>query len=157
MFKYKLEFRKDTLNAFFMLIREIKIDLNDKVGTIFYSSVEEDVSEEEKINNACTVFESEIYDTVFNNILHVKRCFHYSILYQIPEMPPDVKYHFYYDVDRYIFVQIEARRLDTGELTYISRVEKANKIDSSYFYKNWNNTTSTDCFLMPQMCPTNEL
>jgi hypothetical protein len=156
--KYRIEFQKDSLSVFFTpaMIEMKKIDLNSKVGTVFYNRYCEDFSEEEKLENACLLFESQIFDTVFNNILHVKRCFHYScLLLDVENLDTDC--HIYYDVDRCIFVHVEMRTPDTNELIFINRVEKANKIDSSYFKERWDNAVETEHILIPSICPTSEL
>jgi hypothetical protein len=149
--KTKIAFRKDTLSAFFMQVRLLRIDLNSKVGTVFHGRYEEDASEEEKIENACTVLESQIFDTVFNDILHVKQCFHYSFIIKDEGWRFDLKYHLYYDVDRYIFVQIESWNLETNELIDIYKVDKINETDISCFEKNWDDTHETHTLFMPEI------
>jgi hypothetical protein len=151
--KYKIEFRKDTLTAFF-LSDEQRIDLNDKVGTVFYDEYTEDISEEERLYFGHALFESQIFDTTFNNILHVKRCFHYSLLsVEAAIWPPPVKYDFYYDVDRCIFVHLEMRTLETNELIVFTHVEKVTKIDSSYFEKHQDGVVEEDSIFIPMILP----
>jgi hypothetical protein len=151
--KYKYEFSKDTLKAFYMPIGGRKIDLNNDAGTLFYYC--DECPYEEKLKYGI-LLEAEILDTVFNDILHVKRCLHYSLYTSnIPFNPYqwiDTKWHFYYDVDRCMFVQVEIRTLDTNNLIYISKVYSANKIDSSYFNKNYNSATEADTIFIPKIC-----
>jgi hypothetical protein len=150
---FKIEILKDTLTAFYMPVGGGRMDIHKDVGTIFYYC--EECSDDEKKEYGI-LLESEIFDTVFNNILHVRRCLHYSFFVKYVPFNPDSRWHIYYDVDRCIFVQVEHRTLDTNELFYISRVERVNKIDSSYFNRHWNNAES-DCILMPMICSTHEL
>jgi hypothetical protein len=153
---FRIEIFKDTLTAFYMPIGgagDGGINLNKEVGTIFHYC--EDCSEEEKLETGF-LLESEIFDTVFNSILPVRRCLHYSLYVQYHPFDPDSRWHIYYDVDRCFFVQVEHRTLDTNELTYISKVEGVKKIDSTYFNRHWNNA-ETYHTLMPVICPTNEL
>jgi hypothetical protein len=152
---YRIEFSKDTLTAFYMPIGGAGggIDLSSDVGTLFYYCEECPYEEKKEYG---ILLESEIFDTVFNNIIHVRRCLHYSFFVKYVPFRPDTRWHIYYDVDRCVFVQVEHRTLDTNELIYISRVEGVKKIDSSYFNRHWNNA-ETEYILMPPISPTREL
>jgi predicted nucleic-acid-binding Zn-ribbon protein len=152
--KYKNEFSKDTLKAFYMPIGGNKIDIDSDAGTLFYYC--DECPYEEKLEYGI-LLESEIFDTVFNDILHVKRCLHYSLYSSDNPFNPyqridNTKWHFYYDVDRCMFVQVEIRTLDTNKLIYISKVYSANKIDSSYFNKNYNSAIEIDTIFIPMIC-----
>jgi hypothetical protein len=135
--RFKNEFSKDTLSAFYMPIGGCEIDLSSDEGNLFYYC--DECPYEEKLKYGI-LLESKIFDTVFNNILHVRRCLHYSLMAGNPLNVGDentYKWHFYYDVDRCMFVQVEIHTLNTNQLIYVSKVYKANKIDSSYFNKNY--------------------
>jgi hypothetical protein len=147
---WKIELNKDTLNGFFMPIGGLYMNTNSDVGTIIcHSLVSDDATEEEKLKDGI-LLESKIFDTVFNTI-HVRQCNHYSLF---TESMRDYlyKFHFYYDVDRCLFVQVEMRNAETNKLIYISKVVKYKKISPSDFGKFWNNTIKTDSILMPYMC-----
>ncbi|MDR0726344.1 MAG: hypothetical protein LBF59_10120 [Prevotellaceae bacterium] len=155
--RFKNELSKDTLSSFYMPIGGRRIDLSSDAGALFYYC--DECPYEEKLKHGI-LLESKIFDTVFNNILHVKRCLYYSLMAGNPFNPVgDInpyKWHFYYDVDRCIFVQIEIRTLDTNKLIYVSKVYKANKIDSSYFNENYKNARKVeedgDIGFMPMIC-----
>jgi hypothetical protein len=155
--RFKNEFSKDTLSAFYMPIGGNRIDLSSDAGTLFYYC--EECPYEEKLQRGI-LLESKIFDTVFNNILHVRRCLHYSLMAVSPfnsfQDGDTYKWHFYYDVDRCMFVQVEIRTLDTNQLIYVSKVYKANKIDSSYFNKYYKTARQIeedgDIGFTPKIC-----
>jgi hypothetical protein len=149
---WKIELNKDTLNGFFMPIGELYMNTNSDIGTIIcHSFVSDDATEEEKLKDGI-LLESKIFDTVFNTI-HVRQCNHYSLIAEAPMRDYLHKFHFYYDVDRCLFVQVEMRHSETNELLYISKVVKCKKISPSDFRKFWDNTINIDSILMPYMCP----
>jgi hypothetical protein len=140
---YRIGFRKDTLRAFYLPVIGTRIDLNANTGSMF---------KEETYRGKAAVFESQIFDTVFNDVLHVKRCHLYTIVTEFDNCYDDediFKWYFYYDVDRCIFAQVELLNLETNNLVYIRKVRRINVVDSAYFNKIWNKATGTDSIVMP--------
>jgi hypothetical protein len=140
---YGIEFCRDTLSAFYLPIAGTRIDLNAKPGDTF---------REEAYRGEGVLFESQIFDTVFNDVLHVKQCRLYTIVegFDLCCNGAEIfKWYFYYDVERCIFAHVEALNLKTDNLVYVRKVNVANTVDSAYFNKMWNGVTETDSILMP--------
>jgi hypothetical protein len=150
---WKIELNKDTLNGFFMPIGGLYMDNNSEVGSIIYHScVSDEASEKEKLQDGI-LLESKIFDTIFNTV-HVRQCNHYSLFAEAPMRDYLLQFHFYYDIDRCLFIQVEMRNAETNKLLYLSKVVKYRKISSFDFGKFWNSTIKTDSILMPHMCPS---
>ena len=152
-----IKLKKNTLNSFTFYIYDddpdlSRIDLNKEVGTIFHSEYWNDATEEEKLR-AGILFEAQIFDTIFNDILPVRKCNLYTLLTDLNPSETMEKWYFYYDVDRCIYVQAEIRNLKTGNLLNICKVEKVDNVSVEYFEQFWTEPP-TENRLNPEICIT---
>ena len=153
---HNLKVKKNTLNAFFFYtfyeedIDGSKIDLNKEIGTVFHSEYWNDATEEEKLENGI-LFEAQIFDTIFNDILPVRKCNLYTSISDSNYKKIMEKWHFYYDVDRCIYVHAEARNAQTGKLLRINKVVEVSSMSPEYFEKLWVGNP-TENVLIPSLC-----
>ena len=151
-FFYNVRLKKDTLSSLLVgsYERNININLNEDVGTIFHSKYWNNATEEEKLENG-VLFEAQFFDTIFNDILPVRKCNLYSFFNDLNPEGITEKWHFYYDVDRCIYVHAEARNAQTGKLLRINKVVEVSSMSPEYFEKLWVGNP-TENVLIPSLC-----
>ena len=128
-----------------------EINIDAKVGSIFtpfYSRRDATTESEEGFEDGTYVFECKHYDTIFNEVLHVKECNKYSYYAHFATMggfdPYVSKCVFYYDVNRCIFVQVELWNTVTNELRNITKVVNVKSRNKAYFEELLNKAVPAD-------------